>query len=207
MCLAIAASATTLAPMPSLLSQTPPMSSPFIQGSHLPRYYFVVIYLSTKIMFKHIPRVPPWGFPSSQPTRLSSFVQRPSQGKPCLFMGPGIPCEFVHAPVKILKMHSCGGSFWIFSGAVGTAAVQIARALGAIVVGTAGTKDGMDVVTRFSSILFPKLCFLSSLLFSVIRCGAHHVFNHNHKSYEKKMVSESACYPSFFPIFLFNINS
>ena len=53
------------------------------------------------------------------------------------------------------------------SGAVGTAAVQIARALGAIVVGTAGTKDGMDVVTR---------------------CGAHHVFNHNHKSYEKKMV-------------------
>jgi NADPH:quinone reductase-like Zn-dependent oxidoreductase len=34
-------------------------------------------------------------------------------------------------------------------------------------VGTAGTKDGMDVVTK---------------------CGAHHVFNHNHKSYEKKMV-------------------
>ena len=53
------------------------------------------------------------------------------------------------------------------SGAVGTAAVQIARALGTVVVGTAGTKDGMDVVTR---------------------CGAHHVFNHNHKSYEKKMV-------------------
>ena len=34
-------------------------------------------------------------------------------------------------------------------------------------VGTAGTKDGMDVVTA---------------------CGAHHVFNHNHKAYEKKMV-------------------
>lgn len=46
------------------------------------------------------------------------------------------------------------------SGAVGTAAVQIARALGTIVVGTAGTKDGMDVVSA---------------------CGAHHVFNHNHK--------------------------
>jgi len=43
----------------------------------------------------------------------------------------------------------------------------IARALGTTVVGTAGTKDGMDVVSR---------------------CGAHHVFNHNHKSYEKKMV-------------------
>lgn len=53
------------------------------------------------------------------------------------------------------------------SGAVGTAAVQIARAIGATVVGTAGTKDGMDVVSK---------------------CGAHHVFNHNHKSYEKKMV-------------------
>merc|ERR1712106_1314558 len=53
------------------------------------------------------------------------------------------------------------------SGAVGTAAVQIARALGAIVVGTAGTKEGMDVVSK---------------------CGAHHVFNHNHKNYDKKMV-------------------
>ncbi len=53
------------------------------------------------------------------------------------------------------------------SGAVGTAAVQIARALGALVVGTAGTKDGMDVVSE---------------------CGAHHVFNHNHKNYEKNMV-------------------
>lgn len=59
------------------------------------------------------------------------------------------------------------------SGAVGTAAVQIARALGANVVGTAGTKDGMDVVTR---------------------CGAHHVFNHNHKSYEKKMVDHIGCF-------------
>merc|ERR1712133_251334 len=38
---------------------------------------------------------------------------------------------------------------------------------GAIVVGTAGTKEGMDVVTK---------------------CGAHHVFNHNHKNYDKKIV-------------------
>jgi len=53
------------------------------------------------------------------------------------------------------------------SGAVGNAAVQIARAIGAVVVGTAGTKEGMDVVTN---------------------CGAHHVFNHNHKNYDKKMV-------------------
>ena len=40
------------------------------------------------------------------------------------------------------------------SGAVGTAAIQIARAMGATVVGTAGTKDGMDVV---------------------LKCGAHQV--------------------------------
>ena len=41
------------------------------------------------------------------------------------------------------------------------------RAMGVTVIGTAGTKDGMEVV---------------------LKCGAHHVFNHNHKSYEKKMV-------------------
>jgi len=34
------------------------------------------------------------------------------------------------------------------SGAVGTAAIQIARAHGAIVIGTAGTKEGMDVVQK-----------------------------------------------------------
>ena len=39
--------------------------------------------------------------------------------------------------------------------------------MGVTVIGTAGTKDGMEVV---------------------LKCGAHHVFNHNHKSYEKKMV-------------------
>ena len=53
------------------------------------------------------------------------------------------------------------------SGAVGTAAVQIARANGLTVVGTAGTKEGMNVVSS---------------------CGAHHVYNHNHKNYDKKMV-------------------
>jgi NADPH2:quinone reductase len=34
------------------------------------------------------------------------------------------------------------------SGAVGNAAVQIARAMGVTVVGTAGTKDGMEVVLK-----------------------------------------------------------
>ena len=87
-----------------------------------------------------------------------------------------------------------GRSLLFYSGAVGTAAVQIARALGAIVVGTAGTKDGMDVVTRFLSYIYIKysIIFLPGLLYSSSnRCGAHHVFNHNHKSYEKKMVMSS----------------
>ena len=53
------------------------------------------------------------------------------------------------------------------SGAVGTAAVQIARSLGANVVGTAGTEEGMNVVKG---------------------CGAHHVFNHRDKDYVKAMV-------------------
>ena len=59
-----------------------------------------------------------------------------------------------------LQMFCFGGSLLFYSGAVGTAAVQIARALGAIVVGTAGTKDGMDVVTRYSHpLLFQNIQF------------------------------------------------
>ena len=50
---------------------------------------------------------------------------------------------------------------------MGTAAVQIARALGAIVVGTAGTKDGMDVVTRFFQLsfllIFSLLYFINTI--------------------------------------------
>ena len=52
------------------------------------------------------------------------------------------------------------------SGGVGTALVQIARNLGTTVVGTAGTREGMGVVTK---------------------CGAHHVFCHRQEGYEKKM--------------------
>jgi len=89
-----------------------------------------------------------------------SFAQGASLGTPF----------FTAYKALILRAHTKPGETVLIhgaSGAVGTAAVQIARALGATVVGTAGTKDGMDVVSR---------------------CGAHHVFNHNHKSYEKKMV-------------------
>ena len=56
------------------------------------------------------------------------------------------------------------------SGAVGTAAVQIAHSLGAIVYGTAGSEEGIDIVAK---------------------CGAQHVFNHHEKDYEEKMKKQT----------------
>ena len=52
------------------------------------------------------------------------------------------------------------------SGAVGTAATQIANSLGCEVFGTAGTQEGMDIVKR---------------------CGAHFVFNHRESDYTEKI--------------------
>merc|ERR1719481_822913 len=95
-----------------------------------------------------------------------SFAQGASLGVPFFTAYKALILRAKTKPGETVLVHGA-------SGAVGTAAVQIARALGAIVVGTAGTKDGMDVVTR---------------------CGAHHVFNHNHKSYEKKMVDHIGCF-------------
>ena len=48
------------------------------------------------------------------------------------------------------------------SGGVGTAAVQLARAAGMLVIGTAGSEEGMDLVRKQ---------------------GAHHVLNHSSESY------------------------
>ena len=89
-----------------------------------------------------------------------SFAQGAALGVPFFTAYKALILRAKTKPGEIVLIHGA-------SGAVGTAAVQIARALGAVVVGTAGTKEGMDVVSQ---------------------CGAHHVFNHNHKSYEKKMV-------------------
>ena len=89
-----------------------------------------------------------------------SFAQGASLGVPFFTAYKALILRAETKPGETVLIHGA-------SGAVGTAAVQIARALGAIVVGTAGTKEGMDVVTK---------------------CGAHHVFNHNHKNYDKKMV-------------------
>ena len=51
-------------------------------------------------------------------------------------------CYFFQAkPGETVLIHGA-------SGAVGNAAVQIARSMGVTVVGTAGTKDGMEVVLR-----------------------------------------------------------
>jgi NADPH2:quinone reductase len=53
------------------------------------------------------------------------------------------------------------------SGGVGTAAVQIARAMGMIVIGTAGTEKGLELVKRE---------------------GAHHVFNHRVANYQEEVL-------------------
>jgi NADPH2:quinone reductase len=54
------------------------------------------------------------------------------------------------------------------SGAVGLASVQLARAYGMKVYGTAGTEEGMKLVKS---------------------CGAHHVFNHRNPEYTKELVA------------------
>ena len=53
------------------------------------------------------------------------------------------------------------------SGGVGIAAVQIARALGLIVLGTAGTEKGLELIKRE---------------------GAHHVFNHTKQGYQEQIL-------------------
>jgi len=89
-----------------------------------------------------------------------SYAQGASLGVPFFTAYKALVLRAQTKPGETVLVHGA-------SGAVGTAAVQIARAMGAMVVGTAGTKEGMDVVSQ---------------------CGAHHVFNHNHKNYDKKMV-------------------
>jgi NADPH:quinone reductase len=56
------------------------------------------------------------------------------------------------------------------SGGVGTAAVQIARTMGMIVFGTAGTPQGLDLVTRE---------------------GAHQVFDHRKSGYQEEILRAS----------------
>ena len=57
------------------------------------------------------------------------------------------------------------------SGGVGTAAVQLARAIGLTVYGTAGTEKGLELVKRE---------------------GAHHVFNHTQAGYEEEILKSTS---------------
>lgn len=68
-------------------------------------------------------------------------------------------CAIAHAGESVLIHGASGG--------VGTAAVQVARALGMTVLGTAGTDKGLDLVRRE---------------------GAHHVFNHSQSGYLEKIM-------------------
>jgi NADPH:quinone reductase len=68
-------------------------------------------------------------------------------------------CTRVHAGETLLVHGASGG--------VGIAAVQIARAMGLIVLGTAGTEKGLELVKRE---------------------GAHHVFNHTKPGYLEQIL-------------------
>lgn len=68
-------------------------------------------------------------------------------------------CAIAHAGESVLIHGASGG--------VGTAAIQVARALGMTVLGTAGTDKGLDLVRRE---------------------GAHHVFNHSQSGYLEKIM-------------------
>ena len=71
-------------------------------------------------------------------------------------------CAQAHAG-EILLVHGA-------SGGVGTAAVQMARSMGLLVFGTAGTKQGLDLVKRE---------------------GAHHAFDHGKAGYQEEILKAS----------------
>jgi NADPH2:quinone reductase len=71
-------------------------------------------------------------------------------------------CAQAHAG-EILLVHGA-------SGGVGTAAVQMARSMGLLVLGTAGTKQGLDLVKRE---------------------GAHHAFDHGKAGYQEEILKAS----------------
>jgi len=71
-------------------------------------------------------------------------------------------CAQAHAG-EILLVHGA-------SGGVGIAAVQMARSMGLLVFGTAGTKQGLDLVKRE---------------------GAHHAFDHSKAGYQEEILKSS----------------
>jgi NADPH2:quinone reductase len=80
--------------------------------------------------------------------------------------GAGINTPYATAARAILQRGQAKPGEWVFvhgaSGGVGTAAIQISRALGLRIIGTAGTEEGLDLVREQ---------------------GAHHAVNHRSAGY------------------------
>jgi NADPH:quinone reductase len=94
------------------------------------------------------------------PDRMS-FAQGASLGVPYATAWHAIVNKANIKPGETILVHGA-------SGGVGIAAVQIAKARGLTVIGTAGTEAGMELVKSL---------------------GAHHVFNHKEPGYEAAIMS------------------
>eukprot|EP00123_Amoebidium_parasiticum_P009247 comp19359_c0_seq1/m.22304 comp19359_c0_seq1/g.22304 ORF comp19359_c0_seq1/g.22304 comp19359_c0_seq1/m.22304 type:complete len:341 (-) comp19359_c0_seq1:16-1038(-) len=85
--------------------------------------------------------------------------------------GAAIPIPYATAYRALFqRAHTRPGSKVLIhgaSGGVGVAAVQLARAAGALVIGSAGSQQGMDLI---------------------LREGAHHAVNHKDQGYTKKIM-------------------
>jgi NADPH2:quinone reductase len=88
-----------------------------------------------------------------------SYPQGAALGVPYLTAYRALVNKANMCPGELVLVHGA-------SGGVGTAAVQIARAHGGVVIGTAGSEEGMSIVQK---------------------AGAHHVFNHRDTSYIEKI--------------------
>lgn len=85
--------------------------------------------------------------------------------------GAGVSTPYGTAARALLQRGQARPGEWVLvhgaSGGVGTAAVQIARAMGMHVIGTAGTPDGLDLVRNQ---------------------GAHHAVNHREPGYLDRVI-------------------
>jgi NADPH2:quinone reductase len=91
--------------------------------------------------------------------QAASFAQGAAIGVPYATAWRGLLMRAQARPGESVLVHGA-------SGGVGTAAVQIARAMGMRVIGTAGSEEGMALVRRQ---------------------GAHHVLNHREPDYLQKV--------------------
>jgi len=73
------------------------------------------------------------------------------------------------------------------SGAVGTAAVQIGKSLGANVFGTAGTDEGIELVKQCGALQVLQIYFQKFLPSNFKLDVIQKVFNHTEDSYSQKL--------------------